>query len=65
MSLYYNKFFEIFPSYSDGILVSHLPDGPTAYFKISNVKLTKDMKVLSFWILYLFSMSFYFYFSIT
>nr|CAG4641871.1 EOG090X09U6 [Eurycercus lamellatus] len=28
----------------NGILVSHLPDGPTAYFKISNVKLTKDMK---------------------
>lgn len=28
------------------MLVSHLPDGPTAYFKLSNVKLTKDMKVL-------------------
>lgn len=28
------------------MLVSHLPDGPTAYFKISNVKLTKDMKVI-------------------
>lgn len=30
------------------MLVSHLPDGPTAYFKISNVKLTKDMKVIFF-----------------
>lgn len=28
----------------DGILVTHLPDGPTAYFKVSNVKLTKDLK---------------------
>lgn len=28
----------------NGILVSHLPEGPTAYFKVSNVKLTKDMK---------------------
>lgn len=28
----------------NGILVTHLPDGPTAYFKVSNVKLTKEMK---------------------
>jgi len=28
----------------NGILVSHLPNGPTAYFKVSNVKLTKDLK---------------------
>nr|CAG4648076.1 EOG090X09U6 [Moina brachiata]SVE93134.1 EOG090X09U6 [Moina brachiata] len=28
----------------NGILVSHLPHGPTAYFKLSNLKLTKDMK---------------------
>nr|CAG4644133.1 EOG090X09U6 [Lepidurus arcticus] len=28
----------------NGILVSHLPEGPTAYFKMSNVRLTKDMR---------------------
>nr|CAG4650323.1 EOG090X09U6 [Sida crystallina] len=28
----------------NGMLVSHLPDGPTAYFKVSNVKVTKDLK---------------------
>nr|SVE75257.1 EOG090X09U6 [Daphnia dolichocephala] len=28
----------------NGMLVSHLPDGPTAYFRLSNVKGTKDMK---------------------
>lgn len=30
----------------DGIVVSHLPDGPTAHFKLSSVKLGKDIKVL-------------------
>ena len=30
----------------------HLPDGPTAYFKISNVKFTKNMKVLSVFAFY-------------
>jgi ribosome production factor 1 len=28
----------------NGMLVIHLPDGPTAHFKVSNVKLTKDLK---------------------
>ena len=31
---------------TDGIIVSHLPDGPTAHFKLSSVKLGKDVKVL-------------------
>ena len=29
----------------DGIVISHLPDGPTAHFKLSSVKLGKDIKV--------------------
>ncbi len=29
----------------NGLVVSHLPDGPTALFKLSNVKITKDLKV--------------------
>ncbi|XP_053958934.1 probable ribosome production factor 1 [Anastrepha ludens] len=28
----------------NGLLVIHLPDGPTAHFKVSNVKLTSDIK---------------------
>ncbi|KOX73741.1 putative ribosome production factor 1, partial [Melipona quadrifasciata] len=28
----------------NGILIIHLPDGPTAHFKLSNVKLTTDLK---------------------
>lgn len=28
----------------NGLLVIHLPHGPTAHFKVSNVKLTKDLK---------------------
>ncbi|XP_003487677.1 putative ribosome production factor 1 [Bombus vancouverensis nearcticus] len=28
----------------NGLLVIHLPDGPTAHFKLSNVKLTVDLK---------------------
>nr|CAG4646422.1 EOG090X09U6 [Macrothrix elegans] len=28
----------------DGLLVSHLPKGPTAFFKLSSVKLTNDIK---------------------
>lgn len=28
----------------NGMLVIHLPEGPTAYFKLSNVKLTTDLK---------------------
>ncbi len=29
----------------NGMLISHLPDGPTANFRLSNVKITKDIKV--------------------
>jgi hypothetical protein len=29
----------------DGMLVIHLPDGPTAHFRLSNVKLTPELKV--------------------
>ncbi|KAL4236639.1 Ribosome production factor 1 [Mactra antiquata] len=28
----------------NGIVISHLPDGPTAHFKVSNVKLTREIK---------------------
>lgn len=28
----------------DGLLVIHLPDGPTAHFKVSNVKITTEMR---------------------
>lgn len=28
----------------DGLIVVHLPDGPTAHFKLSNVKLTKELR---------------------
>jgi len=28
----------------NGLLVCHLPDGPTAHFKLSNVKVTKDLR---------------------
>lgn len=28
----------------NGLVVSHLPEGPTAHFKLSNVKITKDIK---------------------
>ena len=28
----------------NGLLLTHLPDGPTAHFKLSNVKITKDIK---------------------
>ncbi|XP_023342592.1 ribosome production factor 1 isoform X2 [Eurytemora carolleeae] len=27
----------------NGLVVTHLPEGPTAYFKLSNVKITKDL----------------------
>lgn len=30
---------------TDGMLVVHLPDGPTAHFRLSNVKLTPELKV--------------------
>jgi ribosome production factor 1 len=28
----------------NGLLVTHLPDGPTAHFKLSNVKITKEIR---------------------
>lgn len=28
----------------NGMVISHLPDGPTAHFKLSNVKITKDIR---------------------
>jgi len=28
----------------NGLVVTHLPEGPTAHFKLSNVKITKDIK---------------------
>lgn len=30
---------------SDGLIISHLPDGPTAHFKVSNVVFNKEIKV--------------------
>jgi ribosome production factor 1 len=32
----------------NGIVISHLPNGPTAHFRLSNVKITKDIKVRKF-----------------
>uniref|UniRef100_A0A914RKV6 Brix domain-containing protein n=1 Tax=Parascaris equorum TaxID=6256 RepID=A0A914RKV6_PAREQ len=29
----------------DGIVLCHLPEGPTAFFKINSLKFTKDIKV--------------------
>ena len=29
----------------NGLLLSHLPEGPTAHFRLSNVKITKEIKV--------------------
>ena len=29
----------------NGLLLSHLPEGPTAQFRLSNVKITKEIKV--------------------
>ena len=36
-----------FPSHSqiNGMLLVHLPDGPTAHFRLSNLTLGKDIKV--------------------
>ncbi len=31
----------------NGLIVTHLPNGPTAHFKLSNVKITKEIKVSS------------------
>merc|ERR1712156_587417 len=28
----------------NGLVVTHLPEGPTAHFKLSNVKITKDLR---------------------
>ncbi len=32
----------------NGLIVTHLPNGPTAHFKLSNVKITKEIKVSIF-----------------
>ena len=29
----------------DGVVISHLPDGPTAHFKLSSIKLGKEIRV--------------------
>lgn len=33
----------------DGLVLSHLPDGPTAHFKMSSVRLRKEIKVSLFY----------------
>jgi len=37
----------VFLHYSilDGLIISHLPDGPTARFRVSNVVFAKEIKV--------------------
>ena len=32
----------------NGLVISHLPDGPTATFRLSNVKITKELRVKYF-----------------
>jgi ribosome production factor 1 len=34
--------------YPNGLLVVNLPDGPTAHFKLSSVKLSKKIKVVPY-----------------
>lgn len=29
----------------NGMVLTHLPNGPTAHFRLSNVKITRDLKV--------------------
>ena len=29
----------------NGMLITHLPEGPTAHFRLSNVKIAKEIKV--------------------
>ena len=31
----------------NGMLITHLPEGPTAHFRLSNVKIAKEIKVSS------------------
>lgn len=33
---------------TDGITFVHLPSGPTAYFKLTSIQLTKEIHVISF-----------------
>ena len=33
----------------NGLLLVHLPDGPTAHFRLSNLKLGRDIKVSGSW----------------
>jgi len=39
------NFINKFLIFSDGMLLIHLPNGPTAHFKMSSVKFCKDIKV--------------------
>ena len=34
----------VFSSNVDGVTIVHLPNGPTAYFRLSNVRLSKDIR---------------------
>ncbi|RMX37592.1 hypothetical protein pdam_00007859, partial [Pocillopora damicornis] len=34
----------------NGIVISHLPDGPTAHFKLTSVKLGRTIKCVGFWV---------------
>lgn len=36
------KFYYLF---LDGMVISHFPDGPTAYFKINSLQYSKEIKV--------------------
>ncbi|XP_015758986.1 PREDICTED: ribosome production factor 1-like [Acropora digitifera] len=40
----YNWIFLLKSLISDGILVTHMPDGPTAHFKLTSVKLGKEIR---------------------
>lgn len=43
-----NKIFnKMFYFISDGMLLIHLPDGPTANFKLSNVRCCREIKVIN------------------
>ena len=46
----YNWIFLLKSLISDGILVTHMPDGPTAHFKLTSVKLGKEIRVNDFFL---------------
>lgn len=41
---FYQPFFFL-TGCTDGLVLSHLPDGPTAHFRMSSVRLRKEIKV--------------------